>query len=142
MRVIRGCSEADINTIYHIVNEAARAYEGKIPLDCYHNPYMPMEELGREFAGMSFYGWEEDGQLLGVMGIETVKDVTLIRHTYVLSSHQRRGIASRLLNYLKETVRTPHLLVGTWADASREIAFYQRHDFTLLPDKDELLMTY
>jgi len=140
--MIRRCTEADIDRVYLIVNEAARAYRGKIPPDCYHNPYMPLEELKREFARMSFYGWEEDGRLVGIMGIEPVKDVTLIRHAYVLTSYQRRGIASRLLDYLKETVKTPRLLVGTWADATWAIAFYEKHGFTLLPDKDRLLKTY
>jgi GNAT superfamily N-acetyltransferase len=101
-----------------------------------------MEELLGEFGRINFYGWKEDGELVGVMGIETIKEVTLIRHTYVLPLYQRRGIASQLLDYLKEMVESPHLLVGTWVDATWAIKFYIEHGFILLPDKDRLLRKY
>jgi N-acetylglutamate synthase-like GNAT family acetyltransferase len=140
--VIRICRPADTERLYYIVNEAARAYEGHIPADCYHQPYMPLEELKGEMARLSFYGWEEDGRVVGVMGLEPIKDVTLIRHAYVLPTCQRRGIASRLLAYLMEGVTTPRLLVGTWAGAGWAITFYEKHSFKLMADKDELLETY
>lgn len=140
--MIRICRSADTERLYYIVNEAARAYEGHIPADCYHQPYMPLEELKGEMARLSFYGWEEDGRVVGVMGLEPIKDVTLIRHAYVLPTCQRRGIASRLLAYLMEGVTTPRLLVGTWADAGWAITFYEKHSFKLMADKDELLETY
>ncbi len=140
--MIRRCQPDDIDRLYFIINQGARVYQGKIPADCYHQPYMPMDELEREFRRVTFYGWEEDGELVGIIGIEITGDVTLIRHTYVLPQWQRQSIASKLLAYLKEMVTTPRLLVGTWADAEWAITFYEKHGFKLLPNKDELLKTY
>jgi GNAT superfamily N-acetyltransferase len=91
---------------------------------------------------MAFFGWEEDGELVGVMGFQPLKDVTLIRHAYVLPEHQRRGLGGRLLTHLKGLTTTPRLLVGTWADATWAIRFYEKHGFRLEPHKDELLQTY
>ncbi len=118
------------------------AYEGVIPPDCYHQPYMPMEELEQEMKHMTFFGWEAQGELVGIMGFQPVKDVTLIRHAYVLPQWQGRGIGSELLNHLRGLVTKRRLLVGTWADAHWAIALYKRHGFSLMPDKDELLKTY
>jgi len=140
--MIRTCQSDDARRMYLIINEAARAYQGVIPADCYHQPYMPMEELEREMKLMTFFGWEINGELVGVMGFQPVKDVTLIRHAYVLPRWQKQGIGSKLLNHLKGLVTTPHLLVGTWADAQWAITFYQKHSFQLMPNKDELLKTY
>ena len=140
--MIRECQPDDANRIYSIINEAAGAYRGAIPSDCYHQPYMPMDELAREMKRMAFFGWEANGELTGIMGFEPVKDVTLIRHAYVLPRCQKQGIGSKLLNHLKELVATPRLLVGTWADAHWAIDFYEKHGFALLPDKDELLESY
>jgi len=95
----------------------------------------------REMKEMTFFGWEEEGRLLGVMAFQPVKDVTLIRHTYVLRDQQRRGIGSSLLSYAKGLVKT-RLLVGTWSDATWAIRFYEKHGFRLLPHKDELLRRY
>jgi len=136
------CQPDDIDRLYFIINQGARVYQGKIPADCYHQPYMPMDELEREMKRVTFYGWEEDGELVGIIGIEITGDVTLIRHTYVLPQWQRQGIASKLLAYLKEMVTTPRLLVGTWADAEWAITFYEKHGFKLMPNKNELLKTY
>ncbi len=140
--MIRQCRVNDAQRMYLIINEAAKVYEGVIPADRYHEPYMPMNELEREMKRISFFGWEVNGELTGVMGIEPIKDVTLIRHAYVLPTWQRQGIGSKLLNHLKSLVTTSRLLVGTWADAQWPIAFYQKHGFSLLPNKDELLKTY
>ncbi|HEX74546.1 MAG TPA: GNAT family N-acetyltransferase [Dehalococcoidia bacterium] len=140
--MIRECQPSDINRIYLIINEAAQAYEGVIPADCYHQPYMPIDELEREMKRMTFFGWEVNGELVGVMGFEPIKDVTLIRHAYVLPQWQRQGIGSKLLNNLRGLVTTSRMLVGTWGDAKWAIDFYQRHGFSLLPSKDELLKTY
>jgi len=140
--MIRKCQANDAQRIYFIINEAARAYGGIIPADCYHQPYMPMGELEREMRRMSFFGWELNGELVGIMGIEPIKDVTLIRHAYVLPRWQKQGIGSKLLKNLMGLGTTCRLLVGTWADARWAIDFYQRHGFSLLPDKDELLKTY
>jgi len=140
--MMRICQPSDTQRIYFIINEAAKAYEGVIPADCYHQPYMPRDELQREMKRISFFGWEVNGELVGLMGVEPVKDVTLIRHAYVLPQCQRRGIASQLINHLKGLATTSRLLVGTWTDAQWAIDLYEKHGFKLLPDKDELLKTY
>lgn len=140
--MIRRCQSDDVTKIHFIINEAAKAYEGVIPADCYHQPYMPMDELEREMKRMTFFGWEANRELVAVIGFEAIKDVTLIRHTYVLPQWQRQRIGSKLLNHLKTLVTTSRLLVGTWADAYWAIDFYKRHGFTFMPDKDELLRTY
>jgi GNAT superfamily N-acetyltransferase len=140
--MIRRCRDSDFEKIYSIVNEAAVAYDGIIEPDCYHRPYMPREELEREMKRVDFYGWTVNGELVGVMGIEPIDDVTLIRHAYVLPRYQSRGIGTRLLTHLKSLVETPRLLVGTWAAAVWAIDFYQKHGFNILPDKDALLKRY
>jgi GNAT superfamily N-acetyltransferase len=140
--MIRQCQPDDASRIHFIINEAAKAYDGAIPADCYHRPYMPMDELEREAKRMTFFGWEANGKLVGVIGLEPVNDVTLIRHAYVLPRWQGQGIGSKLLDYTKKVVTTPHLLVGTWADATWAIDFYKKHGFKLQPDKDKLLKTY
>ena len=117
------------------------AYEGSIPPDCYHRPYMPLDELEREMKRITFFGWEV-GELVGVMGFEVVKDVSLIRHAYILPQWQKQGIGSKLLNHLRGLTSTSRLLVGTWTDAPWAIRFYEKHSFKILPNKDELLKTY
>lgn len=140
--MIRKCQPQDIEDIYTVINDAAEAYRGVIPPDCYYEPYMPIDELSREMQQMSFFGWQDEDQLVGVMGFQQVKDVTLIRHAYVATSRQKQGIGSQLLCRLKELSETRQLLVGTWADAWWAIEFYAKHGFRLLPDKDGLLRTY
>ncbi|MFC1983657.1 GNAT family N-acetyltransferase [Chloroflexota bacterium] len=141
--MIRKCQPDNIDRICFIINEAAKAYEGTIPADCYHQPYMPIDELEREMKRLTFFGWEaKNRELIGVMGFEPVKDVTLIRHAYVLPQWQKQGVGSNLLNHLKSLVTTSRLLVGTWAGAHWAIDFYKSRGFNLLPNKDELLKTY
>lgn len=140
--MIYQCRPQDIDRIYLVINRAARAYRGVIPADCYHQPYMPLQELEREIERITFCGWEVAGELVGVMGFESIKDVTLIRHAYLLPRWQKQGIGSRLLRHLKGLVTTPRLLVGTWADAYWAIDFYRKHGFNLRADKDQLLATY
>jgi N-acetylglutamate synthase-like GNAT family acetyltransferase len=140
--MIRRCQANDAPRLYFIINEAAIAYSGVIPADCYHQPYMPEEELEKEMKRVTFYGWEENTELVGIMGIEPIKDVTLIRHAYVLPQWQKQGIGNKLLSHLKSLTTTPYLLVGTWAAAYWAIAFYQQHGFNLLKDKDKLLADY
>ncbi len=140
--MIRICQPSDSERLHFIINEAAKAYEGVIPTDCYHQPYMTMGELEQEMKQMTFFGWEVKGELVGIIGFQPIKDVTLIRHAYVLPQWQKQGIGSRLLGHLKGMVTTSRLLVGTWADVYWAITFYQKHGFNLLPDKDELLKTY
>lgn len=140
--MIRSCEFGDTGAVHRIINEAARAYEGVIPADCYHQPYMSLEELKREMKRMTFYGWEEEGRLVGLMGFEPLKDVSLIRHAYVLPERQKRGIGHNLLKHIVGLVTTAELLVGTWADAYWAIDFYKKRGFTLQPGKDELLKKY
>ena len=103
---------------------------------------MEIEELEQEMKRLIFYGREINGDLVGVTGLETIKEVSLIRHAYVLPVWQQQGIGSQLLNHLKALVMTRRLLVGTWADAHWAIRFYRKHGFTVKADKDELLETY
>lgn len=140
--MLRRCQLQDIESIYIVINDAAKAYRGVIPPDCYHEPYMSIDELSEEMQKMSFFGWQDEKQLVGVMGFQRVRDVTLIRHAYVLTAWQRQGIGSQLVNYLRKLSETRRLLVGTWADAHWAIAFYQKHGFHLLADKDKLLRAY
>jgi GNAT superfamily N-acetyltransferase len=129
--MIRKLEGADFQTILTIVNEAATAYSGKIPADCYKQPYMPKEELQEEIASaVQFYGFGENG-IVAVMGIQPVGDVTLIRHAYTLTSHQRQGIGAKLFNYLISLAKTEKILVGTWETAPWAIHFYQNHGFKL-----------
>ncbi len=142
--MIRSCGDADLAAIERIINEAARKYEGAIPPDCWHEPYMPRAELLAEIAaGVHFLGWDDADTLVGVMGIQRVRDATLIRHAYVLPSHQGRGIGGNLLMALIGR-SAGQLLVGTWAAADWAIRFYQQHGFHLVSteEKDRLLKTY
>jgi len=140
--LIRRCGQKDEEIIFNIINESAKAYEGVIPGDRYHEPYMPLEELRKEMGEMAFFGYEEEGKLLGVAGFQPVKDVALVRHLYVLPEHQRRGIGAKLLNHIKRIATTQQLLVGTWEAATWAIRFYEKHGFRLLPNKDKLLRKY
>lgn len=142
--MIRKCTDADTPAIETIVNDAAKAYRNAIPADCLHEPYMPRQELLAEIAaGVQFWGWEDAGSLIGVMGIQKVRNATLIRHAYVLTAHQSRGIGGKLLDMLIAQASGP-LLVGTWAAAEWAIRFYQHHGFRLVSreEKDRLLNTY
>ena len=140
--MIRKCEWEDIEEMYVVINEAARVYEGVIPPDRYHEPYMPLGELREEMQRMTFFGWEEDQTLVAVIGFQPFEDVTLIRHAYVLPEYQRQGLGSKLLEHLNTLTTNPRLLVGTWADASWAIEFYEKHGFRLLANKDELLKAY
>ena len=141
---IRLCTSEDRERIFDIVNQAAQAYRQTIPADRWHEPYMPMEELESEIAdGVTFWGYEADGELVGVMGIQNVRDVDLIRHAYVLPGQQGRGVGGELIRHLQKIATRP-MLVGTWADATWAIRFYERHGFELVTpaEKDRLLRTY
>ena len=140
--MIRPCRDGDLPRVYDIINGAATAYKGAIPDDCWREPYMPMDELRREVAAMTFYGIDEDGPLVGVVGYQPVRDVTLLRHVYVETGLQRRGVGSALLRHVIALTETPRLLVGMWADAAWAIRFYRKHGFSLLPDGDRLLRAY
>lgn len=142
--MIRKCDKSNSSAIYAIINDAARSYRGIIPADCWHHPYMPMEELRQQIEdGVEFWGREADGALAGVMGLQDKHDVHLIRHAYVASWAQRQGIGTALLRHL-ETFSDKPLLVGTWANASWAIAFYQKNGYQLVApaEKDRLLGKY
>ncbi|MFX4263712.1 GNAT family N-acetyltransferase [Pelotomaculum propionicicum] len=142
--MIRRCKESETENIFSIINDAARAYIGVIPADRLKNPYMPMDELRHEInSGVEFWGCEEDNELVGVMGIQNVKDVTLIRHAYVRTARRNHGIGAALLSYLRTMTGRP-ILIGTWADASWAIRFYEKNGFRQVSpeEKDRLLKTY
>jgi len=141
---LRPCRDDEHEAILAIVNAAAEAYRGVIPEDRWHEPYMDAAELDREIAaGVAFWGFEEDGELVGVMGIQPVGDVDLIRHAYVRPGRQRGGIGGTLLAHLRDEASRP-MLVGTWAAAEWAIRFYERHGFELVSRerKTELLERY
>jgi len=141
--MIRLCTAEDFEAIHAIINDAARAYKGVIPDDRWHEPYMSREELAQEIAaGVVFWGYEE-GELIGVMGIQDVRDVTLLRHAYVRTTRRRGGIGGALLDTLLTKTSRP-VLIGTWAAADWAVRFYERHGFRLVTpkEKDRLLKTY
>jgi N-acetylglutamate synthase-like GNAT family acetyltransferase len=141
---IRPCRQVDFDMVYAIVNDAAEAYRGVIPADCWKVPYMSREELRHEIAtGVVFWGCEKNAELAGVMGIQDILDVTLIRHAYVRTAMQKQGIGGKVLAELMEHTTRP-TLVGTWAAAEWAVRFYQRHGFQLvsLAEKDRLLRKY
>ena len=142
--MIRHCTDADVAAMDAIINEAAQAYRGVIPPECWHEPYMPRSDLVAEIAaGAVFWGSEESDTLVGVMGLQKVRDATLIRHAYVRPAHQGRGVGGALLTTLAGQTTGP-LLVGTWAAAEWAIRFYARHGFRLVSalEKERLLKTY
>ncbi len=144
MIAIRQSAETDFAGILAIINDAARAYRDVIPADRWHEPYMSTEELtGEVSAGVAFWIAEQEGRLLGVMGIQDKGDVALVRHAYVAPTTQRTGVGTRLLRHVESLVDKP-LLIGTWAAASWAIDFYRRNGFTVVPsdDKDRLLRAY
>jgi GNAT superfamily N-acetyltransferase len=132
---IRECRRDELTAILAIVNAAAEAYRGVIPADRWHEPYMTRRELEREIAaGVAFWGYEAGGALVGVMGIQAMGDVELIRHAYVLPESQRRGVGGALLEHLSDRSER-RMLVGTWAAAEWAIDFYRRHGFALTSRK-------
>ncbi len=142
--MIRRFDDRDLALANDIINAAAVAYRGVIPPDRWHEPYMPLDEMQREIAdGVDFWILEEDGSLLGVMGIQDKGDVALVRHAYVAPNLQRKGVGTRLLRHVQNLVDKP-LLIGTWAAASWAIGFYRRNGFTVVSerDKDRLLRKY
>ena len=142
--MVRRCDENDFEMIWQIINDGAKAYNGVIPQDRYKEPYMTRDELRHEMRdGVEFWAFEEDGALTGVMGIQPVKDVTLIRHAYVRTWRQRAGIGTRLLAHLRGLATGP-ILIGTWADALWAIQFYQKCGFQLVAseEKNVLLRKY
>ncbi len=142
--MIRRCDERDFEPIWSIINDGAQAYRGIIPADRWADPYMCREKLRHEIDdGVVFWGYEESGALAGVMGLQGVENVTLVRHAYVRTGSQKQGIGAQLLAHLRALASGP-VLIGTWADAIWAIRFYQKHGFQLvdLEEKNRLLKKY
>ena len=142
--MIRQCLDNDFEAIYEIINDAAQAYKGVIPADRWHEPYMPQDQLQKEIdGGVNFWGVEENGRLIGVMGIQDKGDVTLIRHAYVLTDLRNRGTGSELLRHLEAMADKP-ILIGTWAAATWAISFYEKNGYYLVSkkEKNNLLKKY
>jgi GNAT superfamily N-acetyltransferase len=142
--MIRRCASQDFERIHTIINDGARAYKGIIPGDRWTEPYMSTKQLQHEIdEGVIFWGYEDNRTLSGVMGIQHVRDVTLIRHAYVLTSSQKQGIGALLLSHLRELAKGP-VLIGTWADATWAIRFYEKHGFQIVSaqEKNQLLPKY
>jgi N-acetylglutamate synthase-like GNAT family acetyltransferase len=134
--MIRICASQDFDHIYAIINDGAQAYKGVIPADRWTEPYMSRDKLRHEIEdGVIFWGHEEGGALAGVMGLQDVKDVTLIRHAYVRTANRNQGIGGKLLTHLRTITDRP-VLIGTWADAVWAIGFYEKHGFRVV-DRDE-----
>ena len=141
---IRKCDSKDFEVIHSIINDAAQAYKDVIPSDCWKEPYMSKNELQHEIdEGVVFWGYEEDGELVGVMGLQHIQDVALIRHSYVRPLKQNEGIGRELLFHLQRLTTRP-ILVGTWVDAVWAIRFYEKNGFQLVSpeEKDMLLKKY
>ena len=145
--MIGRCTDGDFRLILAIINDAALAYRRVIPGDLWHDPYMTDDELRQELRdGVVFWGVEEGGRLTGVMGIQQTDEQhgpALIRHAYVSTADQHRGIGGRLLTHLRAQTSAP-LLVGTWADAQWAVRFYERRGFrtVTVEEKDRLLRRY
>ena len=142
--IIRKCNSNDFDAIYSIINDAAEAYKGVIPNDCWKEPYMAKEELQHEIDnGVMFWGYEENVEIFGIMGLQDVKDIVLIRHAYVRTGKRNQGIGGKLLRYLQKQTTKP-VLMGTWKDALWAIKFYEKHGFRLVTEqeKDGLLRKY
>ena len=142
--MIRPCNAMDVPVMFEIINDAARAYRGVIPADCWAELNMSENELRREIEdGVQFWGVEEERQLVAVMGIEHVLDVSLLRHAYVRTVSRQKGFGGELLGVLRVQTSKP-LLVGTWAAAAVTVRFYEKHGFRLVTpgEKDVLLKKY
>ena len=131
----------DTSKILHVINDASLRYKGVIPNNCWHEPYMSEQELIDEFSnGVRMFGYHHNNKLIGVIGIQKVKDVILIRHAYTLTSHQGKGTGSTLLEYLLRKNQNSRLLVGTWKDASWAIRFYEKFGFILHTKEQSTLL--
>ena len=138
-------TKEDVSNILYVINNAALKYKGAIPDDCWHEPYMSEQELLNEFdSGVRMFGYEKDSVLVGVMGIQELKDVTLIRHAYTVSTYQGSGIGKSLLQYLFKINKNSILYVGTWRDATWAIQFYEKFGFVMQKRKQtvDLLKRY
>ena len=142
--MIRECNAEDFNEIFKIINDAAIAYKAVIPPDRWHEPYMTKEELRAQIEdGVRFSCYVDQGEIIGVMGIQDKSDVQLIRHAYVRTTQRNQGVGTLLLNELMKNSSKP-ILIGTWKAAYWAIGFYQKHGFRLVDEaeKNRLLKKY
>lgn len=138
--MIRRCLDSETEIIYEIINDAALAYKGHIPVDRWKEPYMPLEELLHEIGeGVVFYCYEEEGKILGVMGIQEVLDVKLIRHAYVRTTRRKGGIGTQLLHFLTHSQEKP-VLIGAWKDAVWAVDFYLKNGFRLVGEEEKTML--
>ena len=134
-------TKSETSKILHVINDASLRYKGIIPNDCWHEPYMSEQELIAEFSdGVRMFGYHQDNKLIGVIGIQEVKDAILIRHAYTLTSYQSKGTGSVLLEYLLKKNKNSRLLVGTWRNATWAIRFYEKFNFILHAKEESTLL--
>ena len=134
-------TQNDTSKILHVINDASSKYKGIIPDNCWHEPYMSEQELIDEFRdGIHMFGYHHNNKLIGVIGIQKVKDVILIRHAYTLTSYQNKGTGSALLKYLLKKNQNSRLLVGTWRHATWAIRFYEKFGFIIRSKKQSTLL--
>ena len=139
--MIKEYKQKNASEILNIINNASLKYKGVIPNDCWKEPYMSEKELLNEFSdGVRMYGYHQNDKLIGVIGVQDVKDVILIRHAYTLSSYQNRGVGSALIEYLLKKNQDTRILVGTWKDATWAIKFYQKFGFILHAKEETTLL--
>ena len=140
--MINEYTKKDISKILHVINDASIIYKGIIPDNCWHEPYMSEQELIDEFGyGVLIFGYHYNNKLIGVIGIQDLKDVVLIRHAYTLTSYQCKGTGSALLEYLLKKNQNSRLLVGTWRNATWATRFYEKFGFILhAKDQSTLLL--
>jgi len=139
--MIREYIKSETPKILHIINDASLKYKGIIPTTCWHEPYMSAQEMIDDFSdGVRMFGYHHDNKLIGVIGIQEVKDVILIRHAYTLTTYQRKGVGRALLNYLLKKNQNSRLLVGTWCNAAWAIRFYEKFGFTLHENEQSILL--
>ena len=139
--MIRKYTKIDSSKVLHIINDAAKKYKGIIPDDCWHEPYMSEQELIDEFNDeVRMYGYHDNNKLIGVIGIQEVQDIILIRHAYTLTSYQNKGTGSAMLEYLLKKSQNSRLLVGTWKNATWAIQFYKKFDFIIHTKEETTLL--
>ena len=142
--MIVASEKIDFEEILSIINDAASAYKNIIPADRWHDPFMTKQELQLQIDdGVQFWCYREEEKIVGVMGIQDKREVTLIRHAYVRTTARNKGIGGKLLNHLAARSAKP-ILIGTWTDATWAINFYKKHGYRLVShaDKERLLRKY
>ena len=139
--MINEYTKSNCSEILYVVNDAAVRYKNIIPNNCWHEPYMSERELLGEFEdGVQMFGYLHNNKLIGVIGVQEIKDVVMIRHAYTLTAYQGKGTGNALLKYLLNNHQNSRLLVGTWQDAKWAIQFYEKFDFVLHAKEESALL--